>query len=406
MNQEKVGKLIAKKRKEKNLSQQDLAQKLNVSDKSISRWENGITMPDVSLFNDICNILDLTLEELLSGEEKIKGSKETINYIKYQKKRNNKKILLTSIVSIVFIIILILCIFFLNNFNSIKIYHMNGNGNIFSYNDSIFIDSNIKYIYTFGNVTSNDEKITKDNIRTISLKYKEIYVMGGTYHDQNRTIIENNGYQEIFKDYIVNDLDNWYIEITYNDNNEVKSDLIKLNYKKEIVNNSLFYKKVNSMSNENLTYEEELKRQKDAELAKDETTKLLLDNGFRPVEEFDEIKVKNRNEFAKKIENGHFYITPGIDSYHYIDDKYYMNIIAKGRIYHFSNSKTYESFSYDNQIDKLECLKKTCPSNAKEIVKKYVEMFEKDIPDLLYINPNKEFKNINILEKEVDDSNL
>ena len=78
----------------------------------------------------------------------------------------------------------------------------------------------------------------------------------------------------------------------------------------------------------------------------------------------------------------------------------------KGEMYSFSNPKTHKSFSYNNYIDKLECLKKNCPSDIYEIVKYYIEMFEKDIPDLLYINPNKKFENINILEKEIDDSNL
>ena len=80
-------------------------------------------------------------------------------------------------------------------------------------------------------------------------------------------------------------------------------------------------------------------------------------------------------------------------------------LFLEGIYTHLATSGISDKY-YDNQIDKLECLKKTCPSDAKEIVKKYVEMFEKEIPDLLYINPNKEFKNINILEKEVDDSNL
>ena len=65
MNQEKIGKFIAECRKNKKLTQQELAEKLNVSDKSISRWENGKTMMDISLFEPLCNELDITINELL-----------------------------------------------------------------------------------------------------------------------------------------------------------------------------------------------------------------------------------------------------------------------------------------------------------------------------------------------------
>lgn len=68
MNQEKIGKFIAECRKEKNLTQEQLAERLGVSNKSISRWENAKTMPDVSLFEPLCKELDISFNELLTGE--------------------------------------------------------------------------------------------------------------------------------------------------------------------------------------------------------------------------------------------------------------------------------------------------------------------------------------------------
>ena len=68
MDQIKIGKFIAALRKEKGYTQQELAEKLNVSNKSISRWENGNTMPDLSLIPPLCEILDISINELLSGE--------------------------------------------------------------------------------------------------------------------------------------------------------------------------------------------------------------------------------------------------------------------------------------------------------------------------------------------------
>lgn len=69
MNQERIGKFIAQCRKEKNLTQKNLAQKLNVTDKSVSKWERGICLPDVSLFKQLCEILDITLNDLFAGEK-------------------------------------------------------------------------------------------------------------------------------------------------------------------------------------------------------------------------------------------------------------------------------------------------------------------------------------------------
>ena len=66
MNQENVGHFIAELRKEKNMTQQELADKLCVTDRAVSNWENGIRMPDYSLLSDLCSHLDLDINEILS----------------------------------------------------------------------------------------------------------------------------------------------------------------------------------------------------------------------------------------------------------------------------------------------------------------------------------------------------
>lgn len=68
MDQEKTGRFIAQVRKEKHLTQQNLAERMNISDKTISKWENGKSMPDISYLNELCAILDITVSELLNGE--------------------------------------------------------------------------------------------------------------------------------------------------------------------------------------------------------------------------------------------------------------------------------------------------------------------------------------------------
>lgn len=100
MNQEKMGLFIAKCRREKNMTQEDLAEKLGVSNKSISRWENGKTMMDISLFEPLCNELDISIIELLNGErinDKKKDKLYTKTLINYTNKvgSRNKQVILT-----------------------------------------------------------------------------------------------------------------------------------------------------------------------------------------------------------------------------------------------------------------------------------------------------------------------
>ena len=68
MDQIKIGKFIAECRKNNGLTQMQLAEKLNITDRAISKWENGRAMPDSSIMLDLCNELKISVNELLSGE--------------------------------------------------------------------------------------------------------------------------------------------------------------------------------------------------------------------------------------------------------------------------------------------------------------------------------------------------
>ncbi len=101
MNQTKIGNFIATKRKAKKLTQTELAEILGVSDRTIGNWENGRNMPDLSLLKPLCQELDITINELLSGksltsEEYPQKSEEnlvkTLNYTN-QKLSNKNKII-------------------------------------------------------------------------------------------------------------------------------------------------------------------------------------------------------------------------------------------------------------------------------------------------------------------------
>lgn len=74
MNQTAIGNYIARKRREQNLTQEQLADKLGVSNKTISKWENGKCMPDYSIIQALCEALHVTLPELMDGEDTVEDS--------------------------------------------------------------------------------------------------------------------------------------------------------------------------------------------------------------------------------------------------------------------------------------------------------------------------------------------
>mgnify|MGYP002519782653 CR=1 FL=1 len=69
MNKVKIGKFISKCRKDKQLTQEQLAEMLNVTNKSISKWENGVCLPEASIYEPLCKILDITINELFAGQK-------------------------------------------------------------------------------------------------------------------------------------------------------------------------------------------------------------------------------------------------------------------------------------------------------------------------------------------------
>ncbi len=108
MNQEKIGKFIATCRKDKKITQQELAKRLGVSDRTIGNWENGRNMPDLSLFKPLCKELDITLNDLMSGEKvqeteyQGKFEENIVNTIAYSTKKITKYNQVISLILIIF----------------------------------------------------------------------------------------------------------------------------------------------------------------------------------------------------------------------------------------------------------------------------------------------------------------
>lgn len=111
MNENRIGQFIAELRKEKKITQKDLATQLHITDKAVSKWERGLSCPDIVLLTSIADILGVTTSELLNGEKNSSVDAETTvdNILNYAEKTVNKKIVtIQNIVAISFSLVLLL----------------------------------------------------------------------------------------------------------------------------------------------------------------------------------------------------------------------------------------------------------------------------------------------------------
>lgn len=175
MDNKKIGKLIADLRKQKGLTQQELGDKVGVGFRAVSKWERGITLPDIGNINEISKILGITSDELLSGEL----NKE--HKLKDKKKISSKIIKIS--ITIVTIILLITAIFIYQN--------------------------NKTYVYSLSNTTDEynieGEVIFKGN--NISIVVNDIYFKDPQFSStiiQNYEFVINSGEEYIFRNGYLN----------------------------------------------------------------------------------------------------------------------------------------------------------------------------------------------------------
>ena len=109
MDQIKIGRFIAEERKQKKYTQRELAEKLGISDKTVSKWERGNGFPEVSLLLPLCNELEITVNELLTGErlqeaEYKKNAEENMVNLVKEAQESKKKIVMSALVALLVLI--------------------------------------------------------------------------------------------------------------------------------------------------------------------------------------------------------------------------------------------------------------------------------------------------------------
>ena len=230
MNQEKIGKFITLLRKEKNITQNDLAKKLKITDRAISKWENGRGMPDLSLLMPLCETLNISINELLSGERlnkkeyQDKLEENIINTIDYSNKKIKKEKRTFKIcLSIILIFIILLIIMYRIDINRMK-------------NNKQVLFSTWGYDYT-PSIDLKEEKI-------------ELAIMNYLIKEKDNKEKQNDSEKTFasFKIYLTIEIEsgkkyNVYTQVLignyYLENNEIKNDSIySIPYKFVIENNN------------------------------------------------------------------------------------------------------------------------------------------------------------------------
>lgn len=293
MNQERIGKFISERRKDLKLKQKDLADKLHISEKTISKWECGKGLPEVSLMQPLCKELNITVNELLNGESDNKEEKAIVEYVKYEKKKSNKKVAIITVIAILLItFILSTVIYFFNSYNKIAVYSITGTGKHFTVEETILTTSNMYNILNPGKITPLSEEDADSQIISYQLKCDETIIVGGAGEIKNSTfspIIEKNGYNEVISPYKIQNLDKWKMVIKYRIKGKVYTETISLKNKAIMKNNEFVSLRVASIDEYKTNYETEEKFVKKIKKEKEETykkyTKLLSSEGYVPIKE-------------------------------------------------------------------------------------------------------------------------
>lgn len=230
-------------RQERKLTQKEIGDIIGVSDRTISKWENGTTVPDLCQIRNICKKLEISPSLLIKSEKKLsdnitnlrRGIGKILNYI------------LHNIFLITFILVFILLLlYFINNYNSIKIYDLKYNSENISFENGYLFKTKVTNILII-----NDIKINKIKYNPIDTKVKLYTLVNGdkkiiyTSENLNNIYIEENksGADLLSKDVIESIKQNLYllIETTDENNNEYNYEC-QITFKEKYNNNKLLYK--------------------------------------------------------------------------------------------------------------------------------------------------------------------
>ena len=364
-------------RQERKLTQKEIGDIIGVSDRTISKWENGTTVPDLCQIRNICKKLEISPSLLIKSEKKL--SDDITNL-----RRNMGKILnyiLHNIFLITFILVfMLLLLYFINNYNSIKIYDLKYNSENISFENGYLFKTKVTNILII-----NDIKINKIKYNPIDTKVKLYTLVNGdnkiiyTSENLNNIYIEENksGADLLSKDVIESIKQNLYllIETTDENNNEYNYEC-QITFKEKYNNNKLLYKsyiKNNSVDTlgfpfDNLTDSKKINNKSTKVMSKNNNNANKLTSlGYEYDKEKDVYyKVDENTKIEYQVKTKNLTIEKS-NNYNLKSIKYFSNLQRVIVTILDDNSETIVNLKYNAPLNKMECYKGNCENYRSDI---------------------------------------
>lgn len=286
------GQILVAARKKKKMSQEELANRLNVTRQTVSNWERGIALPDITLFSRIANELNIDIKTLIN-----------INPKDQIKKKRKKFIILTFVISILVILTIIVVLIVLNR-NKFNLYQVSIDDKNVDINGGVLVLSKDTNFLLIGDIKFTNQNIILDETSTIRIYQQENdeeRLILEIPYEENITVKEDYGYNEYFPDNL--NLDAIYIDVIIEDGTMT----FKLNFKEVIDSDKLMYFKsetIGSGGDDNNSDEDVL------------SIEGLLENGYSYNAEFNQYtKIENEISWYYKQSMNDLVMEINLDSY-------------------------------------------------------------------------------------------
>ncbi len=366
MKGNKLGDIISNLRKERDLTQKELADELCVSDKSVSRWENGSTYPNIDMIYIISKYFGVSFYNLLEARmaddnEDDEVVDAVINEFHRITNKGKRRLKYFAIASLVIAIILVIAILFINSYNKFKVYKVYLDNDNFLGIDGIYVDTKIKDELNLGNLQLRNITINEKDSVNVDLYYiengKETIIIN--YSNLNNINFSNHDcYIKI--DDLSKYIDNLYIRVTINKDSD---DSIffdsKLNFVLDFSNNKIF-------NNSNIKELTKFSDNNDIETN-------LLNNGYEKINEGTLSKSIKNYYFEYLIQSSKLILNYKVDEYKY-NVRY--NLKSAELFVQVFNEKNIqiENYYYYPEKDEKNCNIGSC-NNYQEIMKIVNENF-------------------------------
>lgn len=239
MNQQKIGDFLTDLRKQRKLTQQEVADKLFVSREAVSKWERGLCLPDYQSMLLLCKLYNISTNELFIGEFENEENRELLNEAPIKEMINLKNKNKVVIHKFIFVIIILLLSFFIyyfvNNYKSIKVYVIAGEGKYFDISQGMLITSPSKTYIQLGeiiNFENPDEEITSIILYIKNNNTKEIILEDNDIKQLHKHIENNKNIRK--------NINKLYVDIKTNNYSET----IKLELELDFVNKTIYQEQV------------------------------------------------------------------------------------------------------------------------------------------------------------------